>query len=91
MAVCDIRFTTAQRKRLHRYVVTAVLASIVIGFILFFLGIFLTFAIMTKLQFDETNLFELVAKTLSLYGFYVLVHNLIGVKLCYNYFHYAEG
>lgn len=91
MAVFDVRFTRNQRKRLHRYVVFAILASLLIGLALFLMGLFASLAITTKLQLQETNLFELVFYTLTLYGLYVFFHNLMGMKLCYNYFHYAEG
>ncbi|KAK1122708.1 hypothetical protein K0M31_009152 [Melipona bicolor] len=91
MAVLDIKFTKTQRERLHRYVVLAISANLLIGFILFFMGMFVSFVITTKLRFDERSLFGLVFGTLTLYGLYVFAHNLMGVKLCYNYFHYAEG
>ncbi|XP_017754419.1 PREDICTED: uncharacterized protein LOC108546707 [Eufriesea mexicana] len=91
MAVLDVKFTKEQRKRLHRYVVLAVSTSLVIGLVLFVLALFVLFVITTKLRFDEWRLFQLVFKTLALYGFYVFLHNLLGVRLCYNYFHYAEG
>ncbi|CAL7938028.1 unnamed protein product [Xylocopa violacea] len=91
MAVCDIKFTKDQRRRLHRYVVLVILAGLLIGLTLFLMGMFTSFAIAAKLQFRERNLFELVFKTLTFYGLYVFVHNLLGVKLCHNYFHYAEG
>lgn len=91
MAVLDVKFTKEQRKRLHRCVVLVVSASLVIGLVLFVLAVFVLFAITTKLRFDEWRLFQLVFKTLAMYGFYVFLHNLFGVKLCYNYFHYAEG
>lgn len=91
MAVCDIRFTWNQRKHLHQCVVIAIVANIFIGFFLCCLGIFTSFVITARLQFDERNLFELVFKTVTLYGLYIFIHNLLGVKLCYNYFHYAEG
>lgn len=91
MAVLDIRFTRNQRKLLHRYVVLAILASLLIGLALFLMGLFVSLAISAKLQLQERNLFELVFYTLMLYGLYVFFHNLMGMKLCYNYFHYAEG
>ena len=91
MAVLDIKFTKTQRERLHRCVVLAVFANLLIGFILFFMGVFVSFVITTKLRFDEGSLFGLVFRTMTLYGLYVFAHNLVGVKLCYNYFHYAEG
>ncbi|KOC70969.1 Dynein-1-beta heavy chain, flagellar inner arm I1 complex [Habropoda laboriosa] len=91
MAFCDIRFTWNQRERLHRYVMLGVLVSLVIGMCLFFSGLFVSFTMATRLKLDERNLFEHVFKTLTIYGLYVFVHNLMGLKLCYNYFHYAEG
>lgn len=91
MAVLDVRLTRNQRKRLHRYVVFAILASLFIGLALFLMGLFVSIAISAKLQLEERNLFELVFYTLMLYGLYVFFHNLMGMKLCYNYFHYAEG
>ncbi|CAK9795264.1 Photoreceptor outer segment membrane glycoprotein 2 [Anthophora plagiata] len=91
MAFCDIRFTRNQRKRLHRYVMLAVSVSLFIGIVLFLMGLFVSLTITTKLKLEERNLFELVFKTLTLYGVYVFVHNLFGLKLCHNYFRYAEG
>ncbi|XP_076240943.1 peripherin-2 [Calliopsis andreniformis] len=84
-------FTWTQRKRLHQCVIFAICANIFIGFLLFCLGLTTTFAPAAQLQFDERNLFELVFKTLTLYGLFVFIYNLLGVRLCYNYFHYAEG
>ena len=91
MAVLDIKFTKNQRERLHRCVVLAIFANLLVGFVLFSMGMFVSFVIATKLQLDERSLFGLVFRTLTLYGLYVFAHNLVGVKLCYNYFHYAEG
>ncbi|XP_054015512.1 peripherin-2-like [Hylaeus anthracinus] len=91
MAIGDIRFTWTERKCLHRCLIIAIAANGLIGLTLFCLGMFTSFSIAGKLRLDERNLFQLAFKTLTLYGLYVFVHNLLGAKLCYNYFHYAEG
>nr|XP_031825739.1 CD151 antigen-like [Nomia melanderi] len=91
MAIGDVRFTWQERKRLHRLVILAILANGLIGLILFTMGVFTMYTIAGQLGFEGRNLFDLVLKTLTLYGLYVFVHNLTGVKLCYNYFRYAEG
>ncbi|XP_043265563.1 uncharacterized protein LOC122405116 [Colletes gigas] len=91
MAFGDIRFTWSQRKRLHRCLILTIAMNGFIGSALFCLGMFTSFALAGKLRLEERNLFEMTFRTLTLYGLYVLVHNLLGARLCYNYFHYAEG
>ncbi|XP_076375595.1 peripherin-2 [Megalopta genalis] len=91
MAIGTVRFTWRERKRLHRFVIVAILANGLVGLVLFATSVAAMNSVVGQLGFEDRNLFDLVSKTLTIYGSYVIVHNLIGLKLCYNYFHYAEG
>ncbi|KZC12414.1 Photoreceptor outer segment membrane glycoprotein 2 [Dufourea novaeangliae] len=91
MAIGDVRFTWSERKRLHRILIVAVSTNGLVGLVLFAMGTVTTLSYAGRLRTEERSLFDLVYKTLTIYGLYVLVHSLMGLKLCRNYFRYAEG